>query len=626
MDMKGTARGRLGLGLLILLAAAWFPCRAAADGLVLEDGKSVTGQITYEDDQKIEIQTENYGTLTFKKYHVKQVQRQFGGSSSASPAAPLTPAAPSSGGVANPFSGSAPALGTVVAPGAEPVGGATNPFGSSAPAGPSTAAPVAGTANPFAPSIPAGPAPAALAPTGPAPAAPAPGGPTVANPFAAGGPGTAPAGPGMQPGLPGVASTLAPGMGTTEATGSTGTVPPASEAAFSPAGPSEAGPEIAQADFVIPTLPSALETDEAPPIPAGYDGVMYGIEGESAVELKRVDQNNWLVAQDGSPLLVGDAVRTGDGKAKIRLRGRDSLRLPPRSHVVLVALSIDASQVTIEVRNGTVWTEVAPRARLSDFKVVTPDLTAGVRGTLFKTSVETGKGSRVAVLQNEVEVASNKTGESTMVPENKSVVVNPQGQMEPVKPVWPNEYDEWASWDEWKTETYNNLAVFSAVGAPIIQGLVTQAAEDNARHEAIMNEANRTITLNKYGEVLDAYAQAFMNFARDTGHVPDPETDGWTVLRENKGNWPGWNGPYLSETQLPPTDMWQRNVHYVLRYNRSGGNIHGVIYSEGLDRHDSKGQPGTDDITAYAMFYRLPNIASNPEYQGTGQGANAATP
>lgn len=654
MRVNNRILARMGV-LALALGLTALPCRVPADSLSLDDGKTITGQITYEDDQKVEIQTQDYGPLTFKKYRVKSIQRQLGGASApaAQPAAPAAPAVNPFAAGAAPGAGaalgaSAPAAGnpfaSAAAPGAGTVPGAAAPLPGN-PFGPTTAAAAASTppagqpANPFAPGA-AVAAPGAqpsnpFGATAPAAAAPGVAAPPGGNPFA---PGAATGAPAVQPSNPfGAGAPTSPDAGMAGAATSNpfgaGAGAPATQpgTGFPPAGssgPSEAVaastqpaaiPALDQAASLpegsIPTLPSALDTDVAPDIPAGYDGVLYGIATGDAVEVKRPEQEEWGTAENNTPLQIHSAVRTGEGKAKIRLRGRDTLRLPPRTHIVLVELSVDASKVTIEVKTGSLWTEVAPRARASDFRVVTPDLTAGVRGTLFKTMVQPGTGSRVAVLQSAVDVTSNKTGESTLVPANKAVVVNTDGQIEPLVPVWPAEYDEWAAWDEWRLDAYKNVAAFSSVGAPIIQGLIDQTAQDNARYEATVNDTNRTIQINKYEDALKIYANAFRKFAEDTGYVPDPETDGWQVLRENKGNWPGWSGPYLTVAQMPPVDMWHRPVHYMVRYNRSGANIHGLVYSEGPDRRDDKGRPGGDDIVAYAMYYQIPSIANNPKYQ-----------
>jgi hypothetical protein len=146
-----------------------------------------------------------------------------------------------------------------------------------------------------------------------------------------------------------------------------------------------------------------------PAVPPGFDGVLFGIEESFDVQMQRETPNGaWERAGDLTPIRVGYGVKTVEGKAKLALRGRDSLRLPPRSHIILRALNQDSSQVTIEVVSGSVWTNVAPRARAADFQVITPDLTAGVRGTLFKTTVIATEGSRVAVLDSTVAVSSNR--------------------------------------------------------------------------------------------------------------------------------------------------------------------------------------------------------------------------
>ena len=185
--------------------------------------------------------------------------------------------------------------------------------------------------------------------------------------------------------------------------------------------------------------------------------------------------------------------------------------------------------------------------------------------------------------------------------------------------------DEWKAWDEWRLDFHKNVASFSAVGAPILTGMADQIAQEQSQWAQTVNEANRQIVINRYEDNLKFYASAFMQFARDTGHVPNDTTESWQVLRTNMGNWPGWNGPYFKDTSLPPLDLWRRPVRYVVRYSRSG-NIHGIVYSEGLNQRDDKAQPGSDDILAYVMYYQLSNIASNPLYQPNAGAANVPRP
>lgn len=585
---------------MVWVTACWTP--GLADEIHLESGKVVTGRITYEDDDRVEINSPDYGTLNFRKYTLKKVVRGSGTSIPSAPSAapgfpaPAAPAAPSTGAF-NPF---AP-------PGA-------------APAAPSAPVPAAGAINPFGPPT-----------TAPAAPAPAPAGAPI-NPFGA--PGAPPAPPEAPSSPPGAINPFgpgAPGMASQPSASSFG-APPTGASPFgvpSPGFPGAAPAVAMPPSGSPPAIPTFAVSDAAsrpplpePDIPPGADGVLFGIEQGHVVQLRKSGSTIWETAVNNISLMVGYEIRTEEGKAKIKLRGRDSLRLPPRSHIVLVQLSIDASEVTIQLKNGSLWTEVAPRARLSDFKVVTPDLTAGVRGTLFKTTVQTGMGSRVAVLQGSVDIQSIKTRAAATVSEATAVIVNPQGQIEPPMPILPAEYDEWKAWDEWRLDFYKNVASFSAVGAPILTGMADQIAQEQSQWAQTVNEANRQIVINRYEDNLKHYANAFMQFARDTGHVPNDTTESWQVLRENSGNWPGWNGPYLRDTSLPPLDLWRRPVRYIVRYSRSG-NIHGIVYSEGLNQRDDKAQPGSDDILAYVMYYQLPNIATNPLYRPDAAAANA---
>ncbi len=597
-----------------LLAVMCQP-QVRADEIVTDGGRTIQGQITYEDDDHLEMKTDDYGTLSYKKYQITKITRTSG-------IAPVAPAAggnpaDAAGGAANPF-GNAPAGPTVGGS-----IGAVNPFapgGEAAAAAPgavpgvsgASIAPAAGNVNPFAPPAAAGaPGMAGAVPGAPgAPGAPAAGNVNPfapvgdASAFAAGGPPGA-ANPGFgQPGQPQAGAPGAFGQPANESVAIPGAAAPGGQG-----GP----PAIPKFDSASLHAPPA---EPEPEIPPGFDGVIFGLQESFEVQIQRTSQDAWERAGNETPVRIGYGIRTGLGKAKIKLRGRHGLRLPPNSQVILRELSQDNSKVTIEVLSGSVWSNVAPQARTLDFTVVTPDLTAGVRGTLFKTTVIQNEGSRVAVLESRVEVTSAIKKESVVVPQGMAAIVSPDGTVKPLVPVLPAEYDEWQAWEEWKLDFYKNVASFSAAGAPILMGMADQIAADNAQWASTVNDANRQIVANKFEDVLKYYADAFMKFARDTGHVPDPNTEGWQVLITNSGNWPEWKGPYITDTEVPPIDPWKRAIHYTVQYGRGQtANIHARIYSDGMNRRDDGGRPGSDDIIAFAMFYQIPNIASNPIYQ-----------
>ena len=362
-------------------------------------------------------------------------------------------------------------------------------------------------------------------------------------------------------------------------------------------------------------MPAVLDSLKEPKVPAGADGILWGCAEKDPPERKPTGTSQFVPGKNGDTLHVGDEVRTFEGKARLTLRGDVSLRLPARTHVVLRALSADAAQITVEVKNGSIWSQMmAPKAGLRDFKVVTPDLTAGVRGTIFRTGVEITGGSRVGVLEGTVEVIATKTGQSAMTPGGKSVRVDPEGRLGAMELLGREDKDEWEEWQKFADEEIAKLSGFGmGVGAPVIQGIMQDTANHNAQWESMMNEGNRNTLMVKYGNEIQKYAEAFYKFTNDTGHISDDKTEGWKPLLDNTGSWANWSGPYLDFKDVPPLDPWKNPVTYKIVWNRSGKNIHGKVFSWGPNKQDNDGR--IDDVVALAKFFEIPAVAANPAYQ-----------
>ena len=317
----------------------------------------------------------------------------------------------------------------------------------------------------------------------------------------------------------------------------------------------------------------------------------------------RTEGADWATATENIQLKVKDAVRTAMGKTKMKLRGRGELRLPPNSEVILVAMDERGEKVTIELMGGRIWNNITPGGGVVNYTVKTPDLVAGVRGTLFKVSLDEGPRSRIAVFDGSVYVTSAAGGAETIIPANQSVTTDPSGRLTAPKPVLPNEIDEWTEWDAWALDIHQNISSQFMVGGEQIDAMAKNIADDQKRYEKIMNEANRTIIVNKEAERLDRYKEAFLKFARDTGVFPSNEMN-FTALMENPGL-PGWKGPYIEEKTLPLLDRWGQSLRYTLKKSAQSGNTFGEIHSNGPDKTDQNDQVGSDDIRILISYYQL---------------------
>jgi len=335
-------------------------------------------------------------------------------------------------------------------------------------------------------------------------------------------------------------------------------------------------------------------------IVSGYDGVLFGVVKDVFIMTEGTD---WATATENVQLKVKDAVRTAMGKTKMKLRGRGELRLPPNSQMILVAMDEKGERVTIELMGGRIWNNITPGGGVVNYTVKTPDLVAGVRGTLFKVSLDEGPRSRLAVFDGSVYVTSAAGGAEAVVPANQSVTVDPSGRLTAPKPVLPDEINEWTEWDAWALDIHQNISSRFIVGGEQIDAMAKTVADDQKRYEKIMNEANRTIIVNKEADRLDRYKEAFLKFARDTSVFPSNEMN-FTALMENPGL-PGWKGPYIEEKTLPLLDRWGGALRYTLKKSAQSGNMFGEIHSNGPDKTDQNDQVGSDDIRILIPYYQL---------------------
>ena len=128
-------------------------------------------------------------------------------------------------------------------------------------------------------------------------------------------------------------------------------------------------------------------------------------------------EESWAPVRRGDRLEPLNLVRTGQRGRATLTRSGDILMVDPGSQVELPPLTGDESSVVQS--SGSVIYEV-DRREGRDFKVVTPYLVAGVKGTIFMVTV-TDSYASVTVEEGLVEVTSLASGESLDVGAGESV-------------------------------------------------------------------------------------------------------------------------------------------------------------------------------------------------------------
>jgi len=630
--MKHLSRLFRSAAMALLMAAA--PVALAQETITVTTltGVSAKGTVVSESKDHIEINSAQFGALRFMKRDLKNLAREAGAASNPG----FSPdsgggASPFGGAVANPFGG--PSTGGGAAP---------NPFGSAAaavapikkgfggygvpvrPAGPpinagSAFQPGPAGPNPFAPGGGAGPDPFGGG------AAPPPGGP---NPFGAPPSGGAPAGPDPFAPPPAGAPTPAPPAGggvnpfgfRSDPNPDKDRVTLAGAPTWAPrefhGNPHDAGLPLGDGEprataqeppTIRPVLavPKLAPRTDLPAVRAGFDAVLFGMTAEQPVEIKSTDAD-WAPAGADSQLRTGSEVRTNETRtSRLVLRGKkDVIRLPEQSHIQIEKMTDDSEEVVINLKRGSVYTEVTTRDKPDAFQIRTPELTAGVRGTRFRVDATEG-ASAVSVFEGVVHVTATATGAYVTLKANEKAVVSLDGQIMDLLAVPVDEQEISAKWDQWAAETTGGGGL---VGVGPVGALSQRIAEDNAQWEATMQEHMRNVAESRYQDKLDEYAAAFMRYAAETGSIPT-DAEGWSVLKFDPGK-PGWSGPYV-EGAIPPLDPFKRPLKYVLTKNPAG-RVFGRVYSMWEDGRDQGGVNATSDRVSLVKYFELERFRDDP--------------
>ncbi len=139
------------------------------------------------------------------------------------------------------------------------------------------------------------------------------------------------------------------------------------------------------------------------------------------VEARPVDTTDpdWIRVGRGDLFRAETAVRTGR-RGRVTLAHRASLLIVDPSSEVFLPVSTGPSGPTEVVQNsGTVLYEVDGKQH-RDFKVVTPTLVSGVKGTVFMVTVN-DRYTSVSVEKGRVEVTDLRTGEQHELDEGQAV-------------------------------------------------------------------------------------------------------------------------------------------------------------------------------------------------------------
>ena len=169
--------------------------------------------------------------------------------------------------------------------------------------------------------------------------------------------------------------------------------------------------------------PPEIDTVDPAPVPAWWKAV--AASGPVDTRPGAIEES-WAPVRRGDRLEPLNVVRTGHRGRTTLTRSGDVLMVDPESQVELPPLTGDESSVV--QTSGSVIYEVGRREG-RDFKVVTPYLVAGVKGTIFMVTVADSYAS-VTVEEGLVEVTSLASGESLDVGAGESVQLDAMADSE----------------------------------------------------------------------------------------------------------------------------------------------------------------------------------------------------
>ncbi|MDK2972559.1 MAG: ral secretion pathway protein [Candidatus Sumerlaeota bacterium] len=321
-----------------------------------------------------------------------------------------------------------------------------------------------------------------------------------------------------------------------------------------------------------------------PTVPFSWDAVLFSVPEGQAVGVAAQPDTEMQATAEETPLRAGAEIATGEGQARVVFKsGRDMMRVSP--HTALTMVDSTANRVEIDLRRGSIWMELGEG--LGANRVIVRTTNAVVLGEegVFRVADALDRGFHVASVEGTTVVQSTKAQIATRVNEGEMVLVRPDGSITAPQSLSTAVRREDASWDELGADWW-----FRAERT-LMPGL----------EDPMLN----LVSMNEQQAYLRTLAEAFLRFAEDTGHVPTSD-EAFSVLRQNTGAWPNWQGPYFNGL-LPPLDSWGRPLKYVTRETGHADHVVGIVYSTGEDNVDNDGDPSAD-VSEMVLYYQLENL------------------
>ena len=165
------------------------------------------------------------------------------------------------------------------------------------------------------------------------------------------------------------------------------------------------------------------------------------------VKLTRVGSNRTDVIKESCQLYAGALLETLiDSKATLAYADGTNMRIKERT-------LIEVQPMSVRVFKGKTWYKFTKRG--TEFRIETPSLVAGIRGTEFEVAVSSRKKTSVAVVEGAVAVRGNNEG-NALLTQGLAATADAEGDLS--KPVEFNVELKKAEWNnsEWQPSSNNN--------------------------------------------------------------------------------------------------------------------------------------------------------------------------
>src|SRR5262249_24893333 len=127
----------------------------------------------------------------------------------------------------------------------------------------------------------------------------------------------------------------------------------------------------------------------------------------------------------GVVLKPDSKIVTGQHGQVLLSRGRETILLASNSVIVIPTIATDSMSTTVYQWSRSILLVIEKRNK-KHFEVATPHLSAVVKGTRFRVTVNKNDAS-VEVLRGQVEVADNRSGQLALVNSGQTAKVLAQG-------------------------------------------------------------------------------------------------------------------------------------------------------------------------------------------------------